>query len=336
MKEPEVALSSPASPSASGDRLSAEPRARTWSLRLRIGGWTVAVFTLALTLSTVLGIVEDRRQLLTAQAEQGRALLTHLSLMKEFQGDVSAADSNVSVLRESLVGSGGSLELVPAANPLENDVVARQPLSIASGSFELRYVPDGERLRVLTRRSVLLHVAHGVLTLTVLLAGTEWILRRKLIAPLNALSHQVSRMRHGSGWLPVVPTTDAELKGLASAVKGLGPALEGQVHQWVNAERHSAVTLTLGRLRAGLTGPLRNIQVLIRDLEERCPVAPSGAPKLRSILRNLDMIRETLMIEEEVELTHSRWPGPPSGHGSPSGELREESREPLDRRSRSS
>jgi hypothetical protein len=319
MSESEAILTTPARPSAGRDRLSApcsQPRARAWSLRLRIGGWTVAVFTLALTLSTIVGIAEDRQQLLAAQAEQGRALLTHLSLMGEFQGGVETAVSHLSALRDSLVGSGGSLELVPAAKPAENDVVARQTLSLATGTFELRYVGNAARLRALTRRSVLLHVAHGVLTLAILLAGMEWILRRNLIAPLRSLSHQVDRMRHGGGWAPVIPPTDVELGGLAEAVRGLGPALEEQVHQWVNAERRSAVALALNHIRAGLRGSLRDAQALIGDLQARRLVAPSGTPKLRSILGNLDRIREVLQIEEEVEAAHTRWAGPAPGDAS--------------------
>jgi hypothetical protein len=305
----------------------ADPGARRWSLRLRVGGWTVVVFTLALTLFTIVGILEDRRQILRAQAEQGRALLTHLSLMGEFRGDVPTANSHLALLRDSLVGTGGSLELVPATKEAKNGLVARQLLPLAEGSFELRYVGDVTRLRELTRRSVLLHVAHGVVTLAILLAGMEWILRRNLIAPLRSLSREVDRMRHGGGWAPVIPPIDVELGGLAEAVKGLGPALEGQVHQWVNAERHAAVTLALSHIRAGLAGPLRDIRGFIGDLEERHLIAPTGKPKLRSILRNLDLIREALQIEENVELAYSRWRGPtPTDESSGRREEKKDSR----------
>jgi hypothetical protein len=293
----------PANPSGTRGR-------RSRSLRLRIGGWTVAVFTLTLTLFTVAGIVEDRRQILGAQSQQARALLVHLSQMAEFRGSFENAASHLALLRDSLVGTGGSLELVRAATKAESAVVARQPLPLAEGNFELRYLGDATRLRELTLRSVVLHVAHGVLTLVVLLLGMEWILRRNLIAPLKTLSHQVDRMRRGGGWVPVIPPTDSELGGLAEAVKGLGPALEEQVHRWVNAERHAAVTLALSHIRAGLAGPLRDIRAFIGDLEARHLVVPSGKAKLRSILGKLDLMREALQIEENVELAYSRWPGP--------------------------
>ena len=294
---------------------------RSRSLRLRIGGWTVLVFTLTLALFTIVGVIEDRRAILRAQGEQAHGLLAHLVQMPEFQGDLRTAGSHLASIRDSLGGLGGTLELVPTAKEAEADLVARQALSLAGGnaegSLELRYLGDATRLRELTRRSVVLHVIHGLLTLAVLLAGMEWILRRNLIAPLQSLSHQVDRMRRGGGWVPVIPPTDVELGGLAEAVNGLGPALEVQVHQWVNAERHSAVTLALSRIRVDLKGPLRDIRGLIGDLEARHLVAPSGKPKLRSILGNLDRIREALMIEEEVELAQSRWRGPTPGDGSP-------------------
>lgn len=290
---------------------------RSRSLRLRIGGWTIAVFTLTLTLFTIAGIVEDRREMLGAQTQEARALIAHLSQMPEFRGSFENAASHLALLRDSLVGMGGRLEIVRSTTEAESTLVARQTLSLAEGNFELRYLGDAARLRDMTLRSIVMHVAHGVLTLIILLAGMEWILRRNLIAPLKTLSHQVDRMRRGGGWVPVIPPTDAELGGLAEAVRGLGPALEEQVHGWVNAERHAAVTLALGRLRAGLAQPLRDIRAFIGDLEARHLVAPSGKPKLRSILGKLDLIREALQIEENVELAYSGWPGPTPGGDSP-------------------
>ena len=293
---------------------SGKPRSRG-SLRLKIGGWTVAVFTVTLAIFTAAGIIEDRRQILQSEAAQAQALLKHFAEMPGFQRDFPTAISSLASIRSSVGPAGEHLELVSSDQPASGPVAARSSLAIGDGAFELRYLSDVKRLNGMTRRSIVLHVTHAILTLAILLAGTEWILRRKLIAPLKTLSHQVDRMRDGGGWLPVVPATDAELEGLAAAVRGLGPALEEQVHRWVNAERHSAVTLALGRIRAGLTGPLRNIRGLVGDLEARHLVAPTGKPKLRSILGNLDLVREALQIEEEVELAHSRWPGPPPAGG---------------------
>ena len=302
----------------------AEPsrtRGRGRSLRLRIGGWTILVFTLMLALFTIIGVIEDRHEILRAQGEQARGLLTHLVKMPEFQGDLRTMGSHLTAISDSLSGMGGTLEVVPTAKEAEAGLLARQPLSLAGGnaegSLELRYLGDVTRLQKFTRRSVVLHVIHGLLTLAVLLAGMEWILRRNLIAPLQSLSHQVDRMRRGGGWVPVMPPTDVELDGLAGAVNGLGPALEKQVHVWVNAERHSAVTLALSHIRVNLKGPLRDIRGLIGDLEARHLVAPSGKPRLRSILANFDRVLEALMTEDEVELAQSRWRGPTPGDGSP-------------------
>jgi hypothetical protein len=289
------------------------------SLRLRIGGWTVAVFTLTLALVTAAGILDDRRQLFRAQAEQARALLVHLAQMHEFRGDFETAASSLALVRDSLAGSGGSVELAPAGATHEarGEVVARQALSLGGGSFELLYLRDGGRVREMTRRSVFLHMVHGIVALGFLLAGMELILRRSLLVPLQALSHQVKRMQTGGGWHPVPPATDSELAELASAVENLGPGLEEQVHQWVNAERRSAVTLALNHIRVGLRGSLRDAQALIGDLQARRLVAPSGTPKLRSILGHLDEIREVLQIEEGIEMAHASWAGPEAG-GEPS------------------
>lgn len=305
----------------------ATPVARRRSLRLRIGGWTVAIFTLTLGLVTAAGILDDRRQLFRAQAEQARALLAHLAQMHEFQGDFETAASSLALVRDSLAGSGGSVELVPATATREakGEVVARQALSLGGGSFELLYLRDGGRVREMMRRSVFLHMIHGLVALGLLLAGMELILRRSLLAPLHALSRQVMRMQTGGGWHPVSPATDSELAELASAVENLGPGLEEQVHQWVNAERRSAVTLALNHIRVGLRGSLRDAQALIGDLQARRLVAPSGTPKLRSILGHLDEIRGVLQIEEEVEMAHASWAGP-GGEPSARKEEKEDSR----------
>jgi hypothetical protein len=284
---------------AERDGKPATPVARRRSLRLRIGGWTVAIFTLTLALVTAAGILDDRRQIFRAQAEQARALLAHLARMHEFRGDFETATSSLALVRDSLAGSGGSVELVPATATREakGEVVARQALSLGSGTFELRYLGDVTRVREMTRRSVFLHTVHGLVALGLLLVGMELILRRNLLAPLQTLSHQVKRMQTGGGWHPVPPATDSEL--------------------WVNAERRSAVTLALNHVRVGLRGSLRDAQALIGDLQARRLVAPSGAPKLRSILGHLDKIRKVLQIEEEVEMAHTRWAGPEAG-GEPS------------------
>lgn len=298
---------------AETERGSGLSSARRRSLRLRIGGWTVGVFTLTLALVTAAGILDDRRQLFRVQTEQARVLLAHLARMQEFQGSFETAASSLALIRNSSAGSGGSVELVPAARAAKGAVVARQALSFGGESFELRYLADVTRAREMTRRSVLLHVGHGLVALVILLAGMEWILRRNLIAPLRAMSHQVERMQNGGGWHPVLPPTDSELAELASAVKDLGPGLEEQVHQWVNAERRSAVTLALNRIRGGLKGSLRDAKALIGDLQARRLVVPSATPKLRSILGHLDKIREVLHIEEEVEAAYTHWAGPEGG-----------------------
>lgn len=111
------------------------------------------VFTLTLALVTAAGILDDRRQLFLAQAEQARALLAHLAQMHECRGDFETAASSLALVRDSLAGSGGSVELVPARATRETkgEVVASQALSLGGGSFELLYLRDGGRVRELGR-----------------------------------------------------------------------------------------------------------------------------------------------------------------------------------------
>jgi len=114
--------------------------------------------------------------------------------------------------------------------------LARKPVSLAEGDFELRYGSDAARLASMTRRAIALHGLHGLLAIGALIAGTAVILQRGLLAPLRSIARQLDRMRDGGGWLARVPTTDAELTDLAGAVAGLGPGLESQAREWIAAE----------------------------------------------------------------------------------------------------
>jgi hypothetical protein len=102
--------------------------------------------------------------------------------------------------------------------------------------------------------------------------------------------------------------TDAELEALAVAVKTLGPGLEQQVHQWVEAERRAAVALVSNDVRNRLRGPLREVRALAGDLSVRNLLVPAEKRKVRSLLADIDRVDEVLAAEE----CQSFGPRPPS------------------------
>lgn len=228
---------------------------RRRSIRTQLRLWMVAVSTLTLVPFTAAGILQERRQALELESAHAATLLEHLGHMPEFKGTAAEATERLSLLGGSLHATGASLALVPRGSREEAPailVLARRRLSLRDADLELLYRAARSRLDSLTRRAVLIHSVHGLVALAGLLAGTEWILRRKLLAPLHAISHQVSLMRDGRGWAPRLPHIDDELGELSEALRQLGPGLEQQVREWIEAEQRAAVALALAHAKLKL------------------------------------------------------------------------------------
>ncbi len=271
------------------------------SIRARMRAWTVSVSALTLTAFTAAGILEERRQLLETEAGHAAALLEHLVHMPEFQGTAGDAARRIALLRGSLSQVSGTLDL---AMPGSGDgqpawtVLARRGLALGGADLELRYLADPVRLGRLTRRSALIHSIHGLVALAALLAGIEWILRRKLVAPLHAMSHQVTLMRDGRGWAPRLPGTDEELRELSEALRGLGPGLEQQVREWIEAERRGAFALALARARRPLQMARGRVLQLLAEFEDARAEPPLDRERrMRSLSEEIERIPEAVEAE---------------------------------------
>ena len=263
--------------------------------------WTVTVSTLTLTAFTGAGILEERRQLLETEAGHASALLEHLAHMPEFQGSAGDAARRLELLHGSLSPVSGTLELgIPGSGKgqLPWTVLARRRLPLRDAELEMRYRADPVRLSRLTRRAVVIHSVHGLVALAALLAGTEWILRRKLVAPLHAISHEVALMRDGRGWAPRLPGTDEELRELSEALRGLGPGLEQQVREWIEAERRGAVALALARTRRPLREARGRVLQLLAELEGAWVEPPLDRERrIRSLAEEIERIQEIVEAE---------------------------------------
>ena len=278
--------------------------------------WIVLVSTVTLVAFTTAAILEERRRLLETEAVHASTLLEHLAHMPEFQGDAHEAAARLALLRGSLAAAEGKLEL---AAPGDDSgvpswtVLARRRLVLRDTDLELRYRADPARLRRVTRAAVLIHSVHGLVALAALLLATEWVLRRNLLAPLQALTHQVSLIRDGRGWAPHLPQTDQELRELSEALRGMGPGLEQQVREWIEAERRSAVALALVRLRRRLQETRGRVLDLLAELEGAWVVArPDRERRIRSLVREVDRIPDVL----DCEAQHAFGLTPPSAPGS--------------------
>jgi hypothetical protein len=237
----------------------------------------VAVSTLTLVPFTAAGILAERRQALELESVHAATLLEHLGHMPEFKGTAAEAAGRLSLLGGSLNAAGASIALVPRGAREESPgtlVLARRHLSLKDAELELHYRAARARLDSLTRRVILIHSIHGFVALAGLLAGTEWILRRKLLAPLHAIAHQVGLMRDGRGWAPRLPHIDAELCELSEALRRLGPGLEQQVREWMEAEQRAAVALAFAHTKLTLKVTSARARGLVAEL--------AGAPGMPS------------------------------------------------------
>ena len=265
--------------------------------------WIVLVSTATLFAFTAAAILEERRRLLETEAVHASTLLGHLAHMPEFQGDAREAEARLTLLHGSLTAVGGRLELTAPgedSSVASWTVLARRRLALRDADLELRYRADPARLRRVTRAAVVIHSVHGIVALAALLLATEWVLRRNLLAPLRALTHQVGLIRDGRGWAPQLPQTDQELRELSEALRGMGPGLEQQVREWIQAERRSAVALALMRTRRRLQETRGRVLALLAELEGAWVVAPPDRERrIRSLVREVDGI--TAVIDSEAQ-----------------------------------
>lgn len=227
---------------------------RRSSLRARLRRSIFAVVVVTLGAFTGAAIIEERRLSEESASLHATLLLAHLSHMPEFAPGTRSGDARAS-LSHALSGAAVSrVDLLAAGDSRSSTwpVVARRTVRLADGTFELQYRVDPAHTRHAVWRAVAIHAAHALAALVALLGATEWILRRNLVVPLRALAHQIELIRDGRGWDPHLPPSDAEIGEVATSLERLGPSLERQVHEWIEAERRSAVASVLARLRSSM------------------------------------------------------------------------------------
>jgi hypothetical protein len=287
------------------------------SLRWRLGGWTIVIVSLTLIVATSIRVVDANRRMIARETSGANALLGRLVANQEMQRDVGDARAWLQIVQPALGAEYASVALVPTSAPVPTDerLLARRPLSYREGNYELRYLLSRERFAATAREAVVFHAVHGVLTLLLLLAGMEWILRRRLLVPLHQLSHQVKHMGAGGGWQPVLPETDFEILEIRSAVRDLGPALAGQVDEWIQGEKRAAVALAISRLRAQLREPQRRALVLLGELQATGGVTPAGKVPARALTLEVEALSRLI---DEAELAQMPMTGAPSAGLRPS------------------
>lgn len=275
-----------------------ESSSRSQSLGRRLRRWIALPFTATIVILTAGAVVEERHLVLDIETANGESLVAHLASMPEFRANRAAAAANAERLDSALRGAGIRLDVVPATTPRSSEVIASRTIELAEGRFLLRYRSDAPWLARLLKRALAFHLVLGAVALGILLAGSNWILRARLVEPLRRMAHQVRFMQTGGGWKPKLPASDTELADLGEALEALGPALHAQVEEWLEGERRAAAARALSELRARLREPQHRALALLGDIQAQGLVAPSAKPKLRALVADVERMMREIGAEE--------------------------------------
>ena len=261
------------------------------TLQLRVTAAVVVIFVATLVVFTAIDLVGERSAFLRAEKRHAVVVLTHLAAMAEAQPARAALARHVASLNVQLRSVGGDVELIPLplAVSQEARAVASRRLLLDGQPYEMRYRLREGTMRQAAINAIGLHLLHGLIAIAAIVAVTELLVRRRLIRPLALITHQLAHMRKGGGWIATLPAVDSELTPITEAISDLGPGLEQQVKEWVEAERRAGVALTLLRIENQTREPLHRAQSAVRDLEV-LHAASDDLEKIRSLRAEIDEV----------------------------------------------
>lgn len=278
---------------------------RSPSLRRRLAIWIGAAFAISFAGLAAATVATERSLVAGLERAAAESLVAHLAAVPELEADTADARRHLDALAPTFAAGGASLEIAPPAAPSSSHVVASRRIDLGGRTYELRYGADAPWVSRLLWRAVALHLLYGAAALALVLAGVEWILRTRLVAPLARIAHQVRFMGNGGGWSPQLPRADAEIGDVGQAIVELGPALQAQVEQWIEGERRAVIARALAEVRARLREPHRHLLALAGDLQARDAVLPEAKPRLRALIAEIERLTSAIR-ELEVESFGSR------------------------------
>ncbi len=240
------------------------------SLRLRMGGSLAIALTVVMGAMTAVSVVDARRQQIETERTHAVALLDHLAQMSALREGEESARRELATFAHYLRGAEIRVDLLVLPAPAvvaSATSIAERMVTVGESPFLLRYSVAKRRLSSALWRSALLHVAYGVIAILATLAIAEWMLRRHVFSPLVLVERQLNHVGAGHGWLTLIPETDQELDGLASSVRTLGPSLERQVWEWIEADRRANSVLLISRVRGRAAGAVAAIRATVDAME---------------------------------------------------------------------
>ena len=302
----------------------------TASIRLRLASLTTLVFVLMYVTLVVTDMKAQRDRLLEREKVHAEALLDHLVQMPEFRSDLGAASERLAALSTIHAHGGAQISIAvagkvaPTPEEVIGETLAERSVLLSGVAYVVRYRLARSVITTLTRRTIGVHAAHGLVALVVLLALTDLVVRRRLVQPLERLVAAMHRMASGGWTVHVDGEFDREIGPLREEAERLGLRLENQVELWIETDRRIGAAQRLRRFHDPLRARLLRIRALMSSMEKE-PAAT--AESISAMSGELDAIELLARHEEQVlqaSLGIVDQAEPPSVRGKPSRRPRAE------------
>ncbi|MCM2314818.1 MAG: HAMP domain-containing protein [Thermoanaerobaculia bacterium] len=276
---------------------------RSVSIRLRLAALTTLVFVLMYVTLVVTDMKSQRDRLLERERVHAEALLDHLVQMPEFRSDLGAASERLAALSTIHAHGGAQISIAlagkDASTPEEviGETLAERSVLLSGVAYVVRYRLDRSVITTLTRRTIGVHAAHGLVALVVLLALMDLVVRRRLVQPLERLVAAMHRMASGGWEVHVDGEFDREIGPLREEAERLGLQLGNQVELWIETDRRIGAAQRLRRFHDPLRAKLGRMGELISAMKSDSTAVRESISGLSTELEAIELLARR---EEQV------------------------------------
>lgn len=286
---------------------------RTVSIRLRLASLTTAVFVLMYVTLVVTDMKSQRDRLLQRERVHAEALLDHLVQMPEFRSDLGAASERLAALSTIHAHGGAQISIAMAGNADSDgegeigETLAERSVLLSGVAYVVRYRLARSVTTTLTRRTIGVHAAHGLIALVVLLALTDLVVRRRLVQPLERLVAAMHRIASGGWKVQVDGEFDREIGPLREEAERLGLRLENQVELWIETDRRIGAAQRLRRFHDPLRAGLGRMGQLVSAMETDTTAIRESIAGLSTELEAIELLarREEQVLQASLGIAEN-------------------------------
>ena len=223
--------------------------------------------------------------------------------MPEFRSDLGAASERLAALSTIHAHGGAQISIAlagkSASTPKEviGETLAERSVMLSGVAYIVRYRLARSVITTLTRRTIGVHAAHGLIALVVLLALMDLVVRRRLVQPLERLVAAMHRMASGGWKVHVDGEFDREIEPLREEAERLGLRLLNQVELWIETDRRIGAAQRLRRFHDPLRAGLGRMGQLVSAMETDSTAIRESIAGLSTELEAIELLARR---EEQV------------------------------------